>query len=408
MKKKAIKFWGCYLVVACIIVYAANKYTESIEEEHSKAESALMQDWYEVRAVAEKQAENDGYIIRAVMKAAMAAATNNIADMEPGSLMDCIDATCRVKTVTAGSMYSVGTGVVFKIDNDTVYVLTNAHVATTDSMKLEFWKDGHKLDAVVGKTTLRDRQRDVAVISVPRSKFVDYLPTVIPLAARGTVLEDGQTIMSAGCPKATWTRAWIGHVENTKNGRVAFQPGPYGGQSGSALFNATGSEIVALLNLQERNSRDGPIIRGYAVTLENIYIAVYGEVVEKDTNYWKRQRSWPYAKVPAPAQCGPKGCPRPEKYGGDEGVPVPDLPLVLPEIVPEIVLPEIVVIPELSELPEVEALPDGTLGVEPPIQDRATSRQCPLVDLAMACVYGAATGLLVLLVCWWIFLKGRE
>ena len=76
------------------------------------------------------------------------------------AMIDCIDATCRVKTT--GRNTNVGTGVVFEISNGKVHVLTNAHVAKTSTMKLRFWRDGHQLDAVEGTTFLRDRDRDVA------------------------------------------------------------------------------------------------------------------------------------------------------------------------------------------------------------------------------------------------------
>ena len=284
------------------------------------------------------------------------------------AMTDCIDATCRVKTAPDnGGRYSMGTGVVFEISNGKVHVLTNAHVATTAKMKLEFWRDGHKMNSVPGVTVLRDKRRDVAVISIDVAAFSDNLPTVIPLAPRDTVLLDGQEVTSAGCPRGEWTKAWIGHVENSLDGRIAFQPGPFGGQSGSAIFDADGTQIVALLNLQELNSRD-EIIRGYAVSLENIYAAIYGEAVEKDVNYWKRQRSWPF--TPKPSQCGPKGCPRPEKYGGKKGVPVPrmdsgDLRPDVPFVLPEIIVPEV----------EVAPLSDGALGVEPLPADLADAIQ---------------------------------
>ena len=383
---KKVSVYPVIVIIILFVVFAIC--TRYDRKGYERTENALMQDWCTVRAEAEERAERDGNVIQSVMSAVMAAATNNIADTEPGSLMDCIDATCRVKTVTAGPAHSVGPGVVFKIDDDAVYVLTNAHVATTKTMKLEFWRDGHKLDAVTGKVTLRDAKRDVAVISVPKSAFNDYLPTAIPLAPRGTMLEDGVMIMSAGCPKATWTRAWIGHVENTKNDRVAFQPGPYGGQSGSALFSASGSEIVALLNLQERSSKNGPIIRGYAVTLENIYIAVYGKEGYYTKTQWRKK----------PNQCGPKGCP---DQGNDERDPLsqglgdllPDdpIPLMLPEIVPELPVPSS---PGIAR--DIDGTPiEGVFGPPEPVVEEAAEKNLQLSFLE-CCFWGVRVAIVIL------------
>jgi hypothetical protein len=323
------------------------------------------------------------------------------------AMTDCIDATCRVKTTPSrDGKYSIGTGVVFEISNGKVHVLTNAHVATTLIMRLEFWRDGHKMDSVSGVTVLRDRKRDVAVISIDVAVFGDRLPTVIPLAPRGTVLLDGQEIISAGCPKGRWTKAWIGHIENSLDGRIKFQPGPYGGQSGSALFDADGTQIVALLNLQETRGKDGPIIAGYAVNLENVYAAIYGEVEEEEeeVNYWRRQRSWPYT----PAQCGPKGCPRPEKYGGKKGVPVPktslgdlrpEVPFVLPEIVPE-VEPEVELLP--GELPGGVLVPEDLADVI-----KAEPKGFDVIAYAKAMIVLSIAYLAIFFVVFWIFRRKR-
>jgi hypothetical protein len=312
----------------------------------------------EVKLVeAEDEAWTSDYFLDVALTAALASAENRIAYMEEGSLMDCIDATCRVTAGDGGR----GTGVVYKIDNDVVYVITNAHVATTPTMKLEFWIDGHKQDVITGKTTVRDVARDVAVIEVQAAKFKGLLPAVIPLASRDTVLEVGQEVWSAGCPRGEWTKAWSGHVlrfEGEKD-RVVFLPPPFGGQSGSAIFNEGGTEIVALLNLQALNSRNESIY-GLAVNIREIHDAIYGELSTEETRWGQR---------PAPSQCGPRGCPVPEVVPEDI---LPDVPFVLP-VIPKVVVPE-VAIPNVEDYPVPEGLdvPEHTRCAVP-----GCGRDCP-------------------------------
>jgi hypothetical protein len=308
---------------------------------------------------AEKARDDDTYLIQSVMKAMQAVAANNITNAEPNSLLDCIDATCRVTTTAERA--SRGTGVAFEISNDVVYVITNAHVATTKKMKLEFWKDGHRQDAIYGLTIVRDVKRDVAIIGVKVSAFGGDLPTVIPLSSRDTILKVDQEVLSVGCPRGEWAKAWSGHVlQYDGNGRVEFMPPPVGGQSGSAIFSADGREIVALLNLQALSPSGRPIY-GMAVNVQEIYNAIYGvEALEVDpleplgegpVNYWKRQRGWPYSKQPS--QCGPRGCPSDKP----KDTPAPD-PDPEPEPEPSIVVPFV-----LPVLPEI--IPEAIVGPDP-------------------------------------------
>jgi hypothetical protein len=309
-------------------------------------------DRIEVKLVeAENEAWTSDYFMEIALTAALASAENHVADMEAGSLLDCIDATCRVSTVTSGRARSLGTGVVFKITDDKVHVITNAHVATTPTMRLEFWIDGHKQDAITGETILRDVDRDVAVIEVDAAKFKGLLPAVIPLAARDTVLEVGQEVWSAGCPRGEWTKAWVGHVLRIegKRDRVVFLPPPFGGQSGSAIFNEGGTEIVALLNLQELDGRGKPI-RGMAVNIREIHDAIYGEVKVKEVRWGRAPRG----------QCGPRGCPDkvvPEVMPGTLDPVIPAEDDLLEEVVPE--EPDAAILYEDDEL-RIEIVPPAS------------------------------------------------
>lgn len=233
-----------------------------------------------------------------------------------GALPDCIDSTCRVTPGDGGS----GTGSVFLIEDGYVYVLTNAHVATTIRVGLEFWSDGHLSRKIYGSTVLRSVSRDVAVIAVETSVFGRFLPTAIPLAPLETELYQGQAVFSVGCANGSWATAWRGHVhEQPGDGRVAFNPTPALGRSGSAIYDSAGEHIVALLNLQrwdKPKDQGGKPIWGIAVDIENIYAAIYGSGVKTSYNVTDRERFWPPQKQAQ--ECGPQGCPTPQWRGSPQ------------------------------------------------------------------------------------------
>ena len=228
-----------------------------------------------------------------------------------GALPDCIDSTCRVTPGDGGS----GTGSVFLIEDGQVFVLTNAHVATTIRMGLEFWDDGHLSKKVFGSTVLRSVSRDVAVIAVEASVFGRFPPTAIPLAPLNYKLHQGQAVFSVGCAKGAWATAWRGHVHGQPDGGwVAFNPTPALGRSGSAIYDSAGEYIVALLFAQQLDGPDGKPVNGLAIDIETIYAAIYGKSVATSYDVTDRERFWPPMKQ---AQgCGPQGCPPQGGQGG--------------------------------------------------------------------------------------------
>lgn len=189
----------------------------------------------------------------------------------------CYRATCRVLTG-----HSAGTGCVYARDAENYYVLTNAHVAGTTpgaSMTCVFNHAGHERK-VQGKTIwgamVESAQRDQALISIPVSQFSDFQPAIIPLGVRGEFLAQGQTVLSVGCPNATWNGLWRGHLESISGTTMDFLPVPAGGRSGSAIFDESGSRIVGLITWNAGNT-------GRAQTLEGLYQGLLGEPVKATT-----------------------------------------------------------------------------------------------------------------------------
>lgn len=182
-------------------------------------------------------------------------------------LEDCIDATCRV---SAGS--GRGTGVAFEHSQDTVFVLTNAHVVGRQTtVQCEFWRAGEVQKAVtgqVGRLMLNDTV-DVAVIAIAESQFNGALPQVIPLAPQETRVATGATVLSVGCAGATWPTAWRGKILRSQYGDLRFWPVPADGRSGAAIFTADGSKIIGLIRARTTDGREG-----VACSLKAIYQAM--------------------------------------------------------------------------------------------------------------------------------------
>jgi len=224
------------------------------------------------------------------------------------SMADCMNATFRITASDGG----LGTGVAYEIKEGKVYVLTNAHVATSDIMHMELWRRGHKSRKMIGRTILRHENADVAVIALDVALFQGKLPSVIPLASPSYRLEAGQTIASVGCARGAWPTAWIGNVIGTypKDDDIAFNPFPARGRSGSGVFNAECTKIVALVHIQANvGTGETPAATvpennfGTAVNISRIHAALRGE--RMDTEFSLSS----FMAFPAPAQCGPRSCP---------------------------------------------------------------------------------------------------
>jgi hypothetical protein len=175
------------------------------------------------------------------------------------------EATCRITEPGGGR----GSGIVFEVSGQTVYVLTCAHVVgKSNSVRCDFWRAGHQSPGFAGTVWSRDASADAAIVTVSLSSFGGNAPAAIPLAERGTLLEPGDTIVSAGCPGGGWSTAFEGHVLGYDGRDLVFRPAPADGRSGSALLNADGTAIVGLVRAR---AIDGSF--GKAVSVGTLYAA---------------------------------------------------------------------------------------------------------------------------------------
>ncbi len=161
-----------------------------------------------------------------------------------GAMSDCIDATCRISAADGG----VGSGCVFEIGQGQVYVLTAAHVVGGEhTVRCEFWREGHQSQPLAGQVIARSEAADAAIVAVPQEAFGGVLPGIIPVAPRQYLVPAGATLSSVGCANGTWSTGWKGHALGYSGGDLHFLPTPANGRSGSAIFDAEGKMIVAVL-----------------------------------------------------------------------------------------------------------------------------------------------------------------
>jgi hypothetical protein len=209
---------------------------------------------------------------------------------------NCIAATCRI-TCPDGS---AGTGCVFEVGQGYAYVLTANHVVETASqVGCEFWSEGHQSSKMLGQVAKRSLRADSAIVAIRLESFGGRVPPAIPLASRDYRAAQGSTLVSVGCSNGSWATGWKGHALGYDGNDLRFIPVPANGRSGSAIFDADGTHIVAVLRARTGESADS---HGIGTAIH----AVYGAF---DTN----------TSVEL-AQCGPQGCPQPRQPQGRGGI----------------------------------------------------------------------------------------
>ena len=170
---------------------------------------------------------------------------------------------------------SWGTGTVIRVLDDSVLILTNAHVAGSRGgrVHVEFWQLGHQSQKFPGGVIWSDyvdgQNRDLAIVQVRRDQL-PHVPAEIPLAPRGTPLPAGAPVNTLGCPGGSWPLSFRGHITRQPNNRtVEFVPAPLSGRSGSALTDHEGQAIVGVVTWADDS-------RGLAQSVDAIYQSLDG------------------------------------------------------------------------------------------------------------------------------------
>lgn len=221
-----------------------------------------------------------------------------------GAMTDCIDATCRITSEDGGT----GTGCVFEISQGVVYVLTANHVVEGgQSARCEFWTAGHRSSPLAGEVIARSAVADAAIIAVPEAAFGGILPKVVPIAPKDHIIAPGETLTSVGCANGAWSTGWKGHALGYSGADLHFLPTPANGRSGSAVFDAEGMMIVAVLTARTINDSEG-----IATPVQCLYDA-FGFQVNNSKKEWRESTEI------IPTQCPGGQCPGGQCPPGGQG-----------------------------------------------------------------------------------------
>lgn len=170
------------------------------------------------------------------------------------------DSTVVVENYINGRLYSTGTGVVFKKDNNYGYILTNNHVIENGTeIKVIFTNDEIVLTKVIGS----DTYSDIAVLAVDKNKIIS-----IAEIGDSDQINVGDTAFTIGAPIDASTYSWTvtRGIISGKNREVEITPTIYTidsylmeviqtdaaineGNSGGPLCNSNG-EVIGITNMK--------------------------------------------------------------------------------------------------------------------------------------------------------------
>jgi len=171
-------------------------------------------------------------------------------------------ATARLRA----SNGDTGTGTVFEVSQGQLWILTCAHVATTQWLEAEFYAAGHQSGAVPAVVLWRHEGDDVAIVRVKESALGGVRPPAVQFAPPGHVVPAGARLRTAGSALGVWPTSFVGHsLGYDQNGSLLFVPAPANGRSGSAIVDDTG-RIVGVVR-----ARAGDNSHGLATPVQAVY-----------------------------------------------------------------------------------------------------------------------------------------
>lgn len=196
---------------------------------------------------------------------------NGISD----SVEKVYDSVVTVSTYKDESPYSSGTGFVYKVDKETAYILTNAHVINNaDNVMITFTNGNNVNVKVVGSDSLSD----IAVLSVDKDKIIS-----IASIGKSSVLRVGDTVFAVGAPldsEYSWTvtrgilsgKDRLVEINNRKTNQSNYvmkvlqtDAAINSGNSGGPLANVNG-EVIGITSLKLVS--DGVEGIGFAIPIE--------------------------------------------------------------------------------------------------------------------------------------------
>ena len=168
---------------------------------------------------------------------------------QDGVPFSVFNSTVRVKRPYDGNRFVIGTGICIDEADDHYLILSNHHVTLNNrQLKIDVFRNGFLTDpseqAKAYWSILKDGM-DVSLTKLPKDQVPEGL-AVTPLAPKGYEPAVGQKILTHGCSSGRWPRCRVGHIDKIENGRIWYSPPSIGGDSGSAGFDETGTQVIGL------------------------------------------------------------------------------------------------------------------------------------------------------------------
>ncbi len=183
------------------------------------------------------------------------------------SIRDVLNATCRVMVKKSeGDLWGGGSGIVYKQDDQFIYILTAGHVLKDKFICiLHFFVNGEQYPSIIafkhqciydppssGVSNISDLMlsgnKDFAIVKAPIAQFGNKkIPIPIPLANKDLDLLSGGRIMSSGSSRGEWPTAFLGRIDDSKSLGFFFKPKPNKGRSGSVICDASGTYVIGIV-----------------------------------------------------------------------------------------------------------------------------------------------------------------
>ena len=162
------------------------------------------------------------------------------------------NSTVRIRAYSAtNQLIWLGTGSVFKIEDNRIHILSNNHVCLNPKGKItvEPIIDGRSKGEFDARVDLcvEDNGIDVAVVSLAQGKTLEKIEFV-PIKRAN--LDEGQEIYWVGCDRGNQQNGQIGRILDVSEQHIFMSPKAIGGDSGSSVvqFDENGNpHVVALI-----------------------------------------------------------------------------------------------------------------------------------------------------------------
>ncbi len=178
-------------------------------------------------------------------------------DLMPSVVVDNDDfrqvhnSTVRIRAYNNNTLQWMGSGLVYKIENNRAFTLSNQHVCdSAEKITAEFFRNGRSLGEFEMRVDLCKQNNDgidVAVISCNIGKTLKGLEA-IPFSSEDIKLDD--EVYFVGAARGEWIKGKLGRVVEVTENHFYSNPTSIPGDSGSSMirFNEDGEpEIVGLV-----------------------------------------------------------------------------------------------------------------------------------------------------------------